>query len=460
MFLNDFEDELIHELELEKKKVIYVIMFREGSAMKGKIARVCDGFGKDRFEVPDNIGEKMLEITKMAEDTKRLVQATRNERKKVLDEAVRGVLGSSISMLMFQKWYIQKEKQLYVTLNMLKSENTFLTGVCWIPKDRYEEITKLLLDLSQKGLVGKIEKVEKYSLKPPTYVKVNEFTESFQQIVSTYGCPTYGEVNPAFFTIITFPLLFGVMFGDILHGFIVFCLSIYLCFGKDMIIKTNGIFKPLVPARYLLLLMGFFATFCGFLYNDLAGLSLMMFKSCYKPQRNFEDEFEVVRESNCAYPFGNDHFWKHSFKEYPFLNSYQMKISVIIAVLQMSLGVILKLVNSIHFGKTIDIIFEFLPQFIFLLALFGYMDLLIVMKWLTNYPKTNEAPSIITCCIDLFLGHGKDKIEQVFEGQKSVNLILLIILGVCVPWMMLPKPFILKSKHKNQAQQEKNKYLY
>ena len=33
--------------------------------------------------------------------------------------------------------------------------------------------------------------------------------------------PRYGEINPAVFTIVTYPFLFGVMFGDVGHGALV-----------------------------------------------------------------------------------------------------------------------------------------------------------------------------------------------------------------------------------------------
>jgi V-type H+-transporting ATPase subunit a len=61
-----------------------------------------------------------------------------------------------------------------------------------------------------------------------------------------------------------------------------------------------------------------------------------------------------------------------------------MKIAVILGVMQMALGICMKAFNNIHFGKTIDFLFEFLPQIILLMVLFGWMDFLIIVKWLTT----------------------------------------------------------------------------
>lgn len=55
----------------------------------------------------------------------------------------------------------------------------------------------------------------------------------------------------------------------------------------------------------------------------------------------------------------------------------------------MSLGVILKASNAIHRRQPLVFFHEFVPQLLLLLLLFGYMDVLIVLKWLTDYSHTD-----------------------------------------------------------------------
>ena len=66
----------------------------------------------------------------------------------------------------------------------------------------------------------------------PTSFQRNDFVNVFQLIVDTYGTPNYKEFNPAVPAIVSFPFLFGVMFGDIMHGALLLAFSLYLCMSK------------------------------------------------------------------------------------------------------------------------------------------------------------------------------------------------------------------------------------
>jgi vacuolar-type H+-ATPase subunit I/STV1 len=100
-----------------------------------------------------------------------------------------------------------------------------------------------------------------------------------------------------------------------------------------------------------------------------------------------------------------------------------MKIAVIIAIVHMSVGVVIKYFNAQFFKRKLETFFEFIPQILFLGLLFGYMDFLIIYKWLTNWGcvvridpitgsqgiecvKDHLPPSIISTMMDIGLKVG------------------------------------------------------
>jgi len=87
-------------------------------------------------------------------------------------------------------------------------------------------------------------------------------------IISEYGIPRYREINPGLFSIISFPFMFGVMFGDIGHGLLLSLLGGYLVLKSEEILRTNPSLKTLVKVRYLFLFLGMFAFYNGWIYDD------------------------------------------------------------------------------------------------------------------------------------------------------------------------------------------------
>lgn len=216
----------------------------------------------------------------------------------------------------------------------------------------------------------------------------------------------------------TFPFFFGVMFGDIGHGLILFCIGLYLVFKDDEIRK--GSLKMFSGLRYMIVMMGFFAVYCGFIYNDVIGFNVNLFGSCYDPPAHPSEEDERVgmpiypRDPDCVYPMGIDPVWGRAENNLVFVNSLKMKLSVIIAIIHMTLGVCCKAANAIFYKDKLVLYYEFIPQFIFLVGLFGYMDFLIIFKWLKPWdtwydnktPPQQWAPSIITTMMNIGLAPG------------------------------------------------------
>ena len=74
---------------------------------------------------------------------------------------------------------------------------------------------------------------------PPTYFATTKVTSCFQDIVDAYGIARYREANPAVFTIVTFPFLFAVMFGDVGHGFLMLLFALWMVQSEKSLMKQQ-----------------------------------------------------------------------------------------------------------------------------------------------------------------------------------------------------------------------------
>lgn len=79
-----------------------------------------------------------------------------------------------------------------------------------------------------------------------------------------------------------------------------------------------------------------------------------------------------------------------------------------------------------------------------MMCLFGYMDFMIIKKWLNNYRGyENEAPGIINLMTGMFLEGGRVQGRPLFTGHVYVNNLMAVICAICVPWMLCVKPVLL-----------------
>jgi V-type H+-transporting ATPase subunit a len=395
IFLQDLGTEYIG-------KSLFLVAFREMELIHKTIQRVCEVFTNEVYEITKESRKQEMALLEKEINMKSLYEGIKsNICKKLADfSSIQGRMGS---YLVNVKWFVEREKTIYNTLNMFKLREGLFKGYCWCPINKKEEVNKAINNLqeSKKVLCSNLTLLPKEHLMPPTNFRCNDFMRPFQEIVYTYGVPSYREANPTLFTIVTFPFLFGIMFGDFAHGLVLLSLSLYVCFKKDSLVKSNSLLSMMVPYRYLILLMSIFSAFCGFLYNDFAAVPLNFVPTCFDKQIGKTDVFNRT-DTNCTYPIGFDPKWYSAVNELQFINSFKMKVSVIVGILQMLMGVVLKGLNSLDEKKPIDFWFEFIPQLLFMVSYFGYMIIMIVVKWLSNWEFIDQnGPSIITLLIGI-----------------------------------------------------------
>lgn len=117
-----------------------------------------------------------------------------------------------------------------------------LIAECWAPVADLEIIENALEQGTRKSgnSVPSILNKMRTHQTPPTYNRTNKFTHGFQAIVDAYGVADYEEVNPALFTLITFPFLFSVMFGDFGHGLLMTLFAAWLVWAERKLALWRG----------------------------------------------------------------------------------------------------------------------------------------------------------------------------------------------------------------------------
>lgn len=186
--------------------------------------------------------------------------------------------------------------------------------------------------------------------------------------------------------------------------------------------------------------MSIFAIFAGFLYNEFYALPMYIFPSAWEEK----DNAAVLRSDSYVYPFGVDPAWLSAENSLLYYNSLKMKLSVILGVTQMSLGVVLSMMNAWFFGNKYDLWFEAVPQMVFLQSYFGYMCFLVILKWLMDWKSLRiAAPRILNIMINMLLSPTSLE-SPLYSGQTIIQIVLLIVAITSVPLMLLPKPFLLR----------------
>jgi V-type H+-transporting ATPase subunit a len=110
----------------------------------------------------------------------------------------------------------------------------------------------------------------------------------------------------------------------------------------------------------------------------------------------------------------------------------------------MTFALCLQLPNHLHFKRSLDIYANFIPQMLFLQSIFGYLVVCILYKWSVDWTKSPTGPpSLLNMLIDMFLSPGTvDPATQLYRGQSVVQIGLLLIAAVCVPWLLCMKPYV------------------
>ena len=191
--------DLVTENKILKSKIqkkIFTIFFQGGveNVLLGKLLKVCDIFGASRFNVPKR-EEMHSQINQLQGDI-----AEKKQFLKQAETSIKDFFGDKIGINMgsqsvpakyeLYRLYFKKERLIFLNLNKCILRGNFIDGEVWIPVDKFRSVQETLQ--SRDSNLNNHSELNAFftdpistEVTPPTYIKTNELTATFQLIVDT-----------------------------------------------------------------------------------------------------------------------------------------------------------------------------------------------------------------------------------------------------------------------------------
>jgi len=150
--------------------------------------------------------------------------------------------------------------------------------VGWVPAARFETLSRRLKSLSGEIFVqGNPLQRGEATPNVPVALASPGFLRGFQRLLTIYGMPRYQELDPTVLIAITFPLLFGAMFGDVGHGLVLALVGILAASRKVRALAGAASFGLTVA------LCGLSAMLFGLLYGSIFGFEDVLPALLFRP---------------------------------------------------------------------------------------------------------------------------------------------------------------------------------
>ncbi len=271
-----------------------------------------------------------------------------------------------------------------------KNDNFYI--LCgWMAEKDVEDFLEDVKDDPNVFVVVEDDK-NKYFGEPPSKLKNPGIFKPFEMLTKMYGMPAHNEMDPTIFIALTYTFIFGVMFGDLGQGAMLFI-------GGALIYK----FKKNNLAA-IISIAGIFSMFFGLMFGSVFG---------------FENLIPA--------------FWLHptaAMTELPFVGNLNtiLVVAVAFGMILMLVSMIFNIINAIKAHDLKEVLFEpsGVAGFVFYLSL-----VVTIVLYMTENPLPATIVLVIMFVIPLILMFFKEPLVKKLQKKtyKTDSLGLFIVEG-------------------------------
>jgi V/A-type H+-transporting ATPase subunit I len=221
-------------------------------------------------ELPHDLGEATKEVNKQLKEN--------TDKEKAFCDALKKLGEENKDNLASLKESSENILALLQAERKILQSGRLATVKGFVPKKKFQELNEKVSGMMD-GKVLVLENEVVATADPPTKISHNRFVRPFEELTKLYGLPHYDEIDPTPIMAITFPIIFGLMFGDLGHGLI-------LLFGGlivGLLIKGNRAIKNVC---YIMAACGGAASAAGLVFGEAFGKPLIWGPLWINPTEN------------------------------------------------------------------------------------------------------------------------------------------------------------------------------
>ena len=227
---NSLGDLIVHPVKLnDEKSSITVIGSQEDSE---KIMKVLRSFNVHPIQIPSDLPQNPSSAYDMCQKTTKELEKKYAEITKKIEKLKVTILPKLLSLYESSK---TAKDILEITRKPAGTKN-FAVIQGYIPvsmENKFKTLTDRYISITEPV---KLDRDSPDQL--PTLLVNNRYTKTFEVITETQGLPNYGEVDPTPIIAYVWPVFYGLMFGDLGHGLLLFGLGIFLRYRGIGNLKT------------------------------------------------------------------------------------------------------------------------------------------------------------------------------------------------------------------------------
>lgn len=158
----------------------------------------------------------------------------------------------------------------------------------WVPDCRIPALRSKIEQVADQVMIEVVTPRREDEEHIPVVLDNPYLFRPFEGLVTNYGYPRYGELDPTPVMALTFPLVFGLMFGDVGHGLLLTLLGLLVLSRKVRALRGLASMGGVVVA------CGLMAMVFGLLYGSIFGFETVLEPLWIRPLEEITDVLLVA----------------------------------------------------------------------------------------------------------------------------------------------------------------------